>query len=153
MLTLLLACTGPEPEDSGDTSTDSGTDTEIQIEADVGILVDGDTAGLSVGLVHLTFGDEGLIVGGSLLTADAAAEVLVEAGTPDDADFFYPDGDTDPALELAVYAPVLFADDNGQGILEFLAPMDVHHAGTERAAPHTHVEPARPGPGSGDGGW
>src|ERR1022692_2508344 len=36
-------------------------------------------------------------------------------------------------------------------ILEFFAKADVEHAGVQRAAPHTDVEPARAGKGSGGG--
>ena len=60
------------------------------------------------------------------------------------------------AVEVAVSediepGPLLVADDDRQRVLELLAEADVHHAGVERLAPHAHVEPAWPGPRTGDG--
>ena len=46
--------------------------------------------------------------------------------------------------------PLLVADHNSQGVLEFLAKADVHHACVERFRPHAHVEPTRARPRTGD---
>src|SRR4029453_4298309 len=58
------------------------------------------------------------------------------------------------AVEIAVRQDVeagalFIADDDGEGVLEFFAEADVHHAGVERTRPHAHVEPARPRPRTG----
>src|SRR5581483_9240844 len=65
-------------------------------------------------------------------------------------------GEVVVAMQIAMRQDVearalLIAEDDGDGILEFLAETDVEHAGVQRAAPHGGIEPARARPGPGDG--